>query len=69
MQVSSSIFESLFLKHSWLTHEIGTGSVLAAMRSGIPLVIVPNPDLANNHQEELAGTLEHLGYAHKSAPE
>lgn len=49
--------------------ETGTGSVLAAMRSDIPLVIVPNGDLADNHQEELADALSELGYAHKATPE
>ena len=33
------------------------------MRYDVPLVVVPNPDLMNNHQEELADQLEFVGYA------
>ncbi|KAJ5777905.1 hypothetical protein N7520_001151 [Penicillium odoratum] len=40
----------------------GTGTILEAMRCGAPLVIVPNPALANNHQQELAMQMENLGY-------
>ncbi|KAJ5905302.1 UDP-N-acetylglucosamine transferase subunit alg13 [Penicillium subrubescens] len=41
----------------------GTGSILDALRAGVPLVVVPNPDLADNHQQELADQLAGLGYA------
>lgn len=41
----------------------GSGSVLDAMRFGLPLVVVPNEDLAGNHQVELAVELERLKYA------
>jgi beta-1,4-N-acetylglucosaminyltransferase len=36
---------------------------LDALRAGVPLVVVPNPDLADNHQQELADQLAGLGYA------
>ncbi|KAF2674688.1 hypothetical protein BT63DRAFT_17633 [Microthyrium microscopicum] len=32
----------------------GTGSLLDGMTYGVPVVLVPNPTLANNHQEQLA---------------
>jgi beta-1,4-N-acetylglucosaminyltransferase len=41
----------------------GTGSILDALRAGVPLVVVPNPDLADNHQQELADELAGQGYA------
>jgi beta-1,4-N-acetylglucosaminyltransferase len=41
----------------------GSGSILAALRFGVPLVVVPNPTLQDNHQEELADVLQQEGYA------
>ncbi|KAL4803620.1 glycosyltransferase family 28 C-terminal domain-containing protein [Aspergillus unguis] len=41
----------------------GSGSILAALRFGVPLVVVPNPTLQDNHQEELAEVLQDEGYA------
>ncbi|KAL2835205.1 glycosyltransferase family 28 C-terminal domain-containing protein [Aspergillus cavernicola] len=41
----------------------GSGSILAALRFGVPLVVVPNPTLQDNHQEELAEVLQTEGYA------
>ena len=32
------------------------------MRLGIPLVVVPNPSLKDNHQKELANELQKQGY-------
>lgn len=32
----------------------GSGSILAALRIDAPLVVVPNPELLDNHQVELA---------------
>lgn len=40
----------------------GSGSILAALRLNIPLVVVPNPELLDNHQEELAEELAKQGY-------
>ena len=40
----------------------GSGSILEAMRLGIPLVVVPNPSLKDNHQKELAKELQKQGY-------
>ncbi|KAL4970833.1 N-acetylglucosaminyldiphosphodolichol N-acetylglucosaminyltransferase catalytic subunit ALG13 [Aspergillus stella-maris] len=41
----------------------GSGSILSTLRFGIPLVVVPNPTLQDNHQEELAEVLQNEGYA------
>ncbi|KAL4778935.1 hypothetical protein BJX76DRAFT_342158 [Aspergillus varians] len=46
----------------------GSGSILAALRFGVPLVVVPNPTLKDNHQEELAEVLQEEGYAVWSNP-
>ncbi|KAI2821668.1 hypothetical protein CBS147343_1916 [Aspergillus niger] len=40
----------------------GSGSILGALRLGVPLVVVPNPTLKDNHQEELARELQEQGY-------
>lgn len=47
---------------------VGTGSILEGLRAGVTLVVVPNTDLAGNHQEQLAIQLDKTGYAvHSSA--
>ncbi|CAL5874492.1 uncharacterized protein PFLUO_LOCUS8788 [Penicillium psychrofluorescens] len=51
-----------------LTHA-GTGSILEALRLGVPLVVVPNPDLQDNHQMELAREMHRQGYVVATAPE
>ncbi|KAI9806763.1 MAG: hypothetical protein M1825_006220 [Sarcosagium campestre] len=40
----------------------GSGSILAALRIGAPLVVVPNPSLLDNHQVQLAKALAGQGY-------
>ncbi|RHZ48963.1 N-acetylglucosaminyldiphosphodolichol N-acetylglucosaminyltransferase catalytic subunit ALG13 [Aspergillus thermomutatus] len=40
----------------------GSGTILEALRMGIPLIVVPNPSLQDNHQEELARQLQKQGY-------
>ncbi|KAI0256625.1 glycosyl transferase [Lactifluus subvellereus] len=40
----------------------GSGTILDVLRRGKPLIIVPNPTLLNNHQEDMAhamGVLRH----------
>ncbi|CZS92296.1 hypothetical protein WAI453_000178 [Rhynchosporium graminicola] len=44
----------------------GAGTILDAMRLAVPLVVVPNSSLLDNHQEELAAELEAQGYATKA---
>ncbi|KAI9709218.1 MAG: hypothetical protein M1812_007741 [Candelaria pacifica] len=40
----------------------GSGSILDALRISVPLIVVPNPELLDNHQEELAEILAEQGY-------
>ncbi|KAK3173339.1 hypothetical protein OEA41_006668 [Lepraria neglecta] len=40
----------------------GSGSILDALRIAVPLIVVPNPALLDNHQEELAEELAKQGY-------
>ncbi|KAF3044419.1 N-acetylglucosaminyldiphosphodolichol N-acetylglucosaminyltransferase catalytic subunit alg13 [Didymella heteroderae] len=40
----------------------GSGSILEALRYQVPLVVVPNTSLLDNHQEELADAMERSGY-------
>ncbi|KAI1933128.1 N-acetylglucosaminyldiphosphodolichol N-acetylglucosaminyltransferase catalytic subunit alg13 [Ophidiomyces ophidiicola] len=40
----------------------GSGTILEAMRFGVPTVVVPNPELLHNHQVELAQQLSSVGY-------
>ncbi|KAI6248060.1 UDP-N-acetylglucosamine transferase subunit alg13 [Erysiphe necator] len=44
----------------------GAGTVLEVLRNGIPMVIIPNDSLMENHQMELADELDRQGYATKS---
>ena len=46
-------------------HE-GAGTILDAMRLGLPLIVVPNVQLLDNHQEELAQELQRQGYVKAS---
>lgn len=46
-----------------LIYNIGAGTVLDAMRIDVPIIVVPNPALLDNHQSELAEELERQGYA------
>jgi hypothetical protein len=40
----------------------GSGSILAALRMAVPLIVIPNPELLDNHQVELAEALAEQGY-------
>ena len=41
---------------------LGTGSILDAFRVNVPLVVVPNATLLDNHQQELANELARQKY-------
>ncbi len=41
----------------------GSGTILEAGRYSVPLVVVPNPALMNNHQAELAAEVERQNWA------
>ncbi|KAJ6126793.1 hypothetical protein N7523_002405 [Penicillium sp. IBT 18751x] len=51
-----------------ITHA-GTGSILEGLRAQLPLIVVPNTDLADNHQEQLAIELDRTKYAVNSLVE
>jgi beta-1,4-N-acetylglucosaminyltransferase len=46
-----------------LTGTTGAGTALDALRLSLPLILVPNPALLDNHQLELAKELDKMGYA------
>lgn len=41
---------------------VGSGTILDALRLSVPLIVVPNPTLLDNHQDELAEELARQGY-------
>lgn len=45
-----------------LTQHIGSGSILDALRVAVPIIVVPNSKLLDNHQMELAAALAGQGY-------
>ncbi|KAK8906095.1 hypothetical protein QC760_005989 [Botrytis cinerea] len=45
----------------------GSGTILDALRIGVPLIVVPNTSLLDNHQVELADELERQGYVTKTS--
>jgi len=55
-------------KKGLLICHAGAGTILDGMRLGLPLIVVPNATLLDNHQDELAEELEKQGYATKSDP-
>ncbi len=46
-----------------MASEIGAGTALDALRLDLPIIMVPNPALLDNHQAELAEELQRQGYA------
>ncbi|KAI6814501.1 hypothetical protein KC315_g13396 [Hortaea werneckii] len=41
---------------------LGSGTILDALRIAVPIIVVPNPDLLDNHQVELAEALAEQDY-------
>lgn len=48
-----------------ITHA-GSGTVLDVLRMGLVCIVVPNPALLDNHQQELADELDRQGYVTKA---
>ncbi|KAF2449100.1 glycosyltransferase family 1 protein [Karstenula rhodostoma CBS 690.94] len=62
---SSGLFEQFKLvqqTQGLVISHAGSGSVLEALRFQLPLVVVPNTALLDNHQEELAVAMDRAGY-------
>ncbi|KAL2001724.1 hypothetical protein VTN02DRAFT_1336 [Thermoascus thermophilus] len=55
-QLATGSTEGMVVSHA------GSGTILEVLRIGVPLVVVPNPRLQDNHQEELAKELSRQGY-------
>lgn len=47
----------------------GSGTILDVLRMGKPMIVVPNPTLADNHQEELATELESMQHLRSATVE
>jgi beta-1,4-N-acetylglucosaminyltransferase len=63
---TQSLFDIVMVgRNSYIV--VGTGTILAAMRLGVPLIVVPNPDLADDHQQELAQVLNDQKYVVSSS--
>ncbi|ESZ92680.1 hypothetical protein SBOR_6941 [Sclerotinia borealis F-4128] len=52
--------EGLVISHA------GSGTILDALRIDVPLIVVPNTSLLDNHQAQLADELERQGYVTKA---
>ncbi|KAK0385066.1 hypothetical protein NLU13_7544 [Sarocladium strictum] len=56
-------------KQGLIISHAGTGSILDAWKVGVPLIVVPNAALLDNHQAEMAAHVAKEGYATASKPE
>jgi beta-1,4-N-acetylglucosaminyltransferase len=52
-----------------LINRIGTGTILDAWKLGLPIIVVPNTRLLDDHQTEMAKHLAKEGYATMSSVE
>ncbi|KAI9661331.1 MAG: N-acetylglucosaminyldiphosphodolichol N-acetylglucosaminyltransferase catalytic subunit alg13 [Alyxoria varia] len=55
-----------FDREGCIISHAGSGTILEAMRYDVPLIVVPNPSLLDNHQQELAEELARQGYVIKA---
>ncbi|CAD6576925.1 MAG: N-acetylglucosaminyldiphosphodolichol N-acetylglucosaminyltransferase catalytic subunit alg13 [Tremellales sp. Tagirdzhanova-0007] len=55
-------FEGLVKQVDGVISHAGSGSILTVLRRAIPLLVVPNTSLMDNHQAELASALEAQGF-------
>ncbi|KAK6434529.1 N-acetylglucosaminyldiphosphodolichol N-acetylglucosaminyltransferase catalytic subunit alg13 [Oleoguttula sp. CCFEE 5521] len=62
-QSSNNAEEGVVIAHA------GSGTILDAMRTGVPTIVVPNPSLLEDHQQELADELEAREYVVKGRVE
>ena len=62
MRVSLRSEEYVITRRTSPINVSGSGSILEALRIGVPLIVVPNPELLDNHQVELAEALAAQGY-------
>ena len=58
----STVLKTLRYTQSCTNPWTGSGSILDALRINAPLIVVPNPELLDNHQVELAEELAAQGY-------
>jgi beta-1,4-N-acetylglucosaminyltransferase len=47
----------------------GSGTVIDVLRMGKRLIVIPNPTLLDNHQQDLASSLNTLGHLKASTVE
>ena len=59
---AGTVFPEYHIYHYADQSTLGSGSILDALRIAVPLIVVPNPALLDNHQEELAAELATQGY-------
>ncbi|KAJ1675621.1 hypothetical protein EV182_000904 [Spiromyces aspiralis] len=64
----SNSIEEHYDSASLIVSHAGSGSILAALRRGIPLVVAINDRLMDNHQRELADALAEMNHLVVSKP-
>lgn len=59
---------TLQMENSNLSYHQGSGTILEVLRVGKPLIVVPNPTLLDNHQQDLCDALSELEYLLVASP-
>lgn len=59
---SMSILPTAYSLILTVVYQLGSGTILDALRTQVPLIVVPNEDLLDNHQLELAEALAEQEY-------